>query len=356
MIYKSPYPNANAVQHVLFCGYQHLSQASQRMRKALSHSKSTDLEAFIASTLALMPFAAASQQVNHWISSQLTTGRSIVKLSSTPRDMIIFVRGVRAMLEMLPSDLPVIGCNPLIDIGQGLEKANTASVDILESSVTETSFSKGKIISCSRQALFRLGTRLESLCSEFNETLNDEIIACKMAFEVLKQIRNGVESLGPSEPRRLLSGVAMAAQATPWLQSFIRIPCEVEGTVLLPHNHLTRLLLSFYAQVPQQYLDLVLPLLDQRLETPVDASSDWFALSVTRTQAFALDVYAHWSVLMSLVEEESWWIGRLPLTTLDGVVNRYGIGFIRRLWPECGNEDWWPGEMLRMLRDAKSTS
>jgi hypothetical protein len=69
----------------------------------------------------------------------------------------------------------------------------------------------------------------------------------------------------------------------------------------------------------------------------------------------ALDIYAHWSVLMFLVEEESWWIGTLPVVTLAGLVNRYGDGFVNRPGPENGpgKEQWWPGSMLNISRDIK---
>ncbi|KZM20142.1 sequence-specific DNA binding RNA polymerase II transcription factor [Ascochyta rabiei] len=356
MIFKSPYPKASAVYQVLLRGYQHLGQASDRMRKTLSDSGSTDLESLITSTLVLVPFAAASQQIDHWISSRSKTEQSNVRLSSTPRNMITFVRGMRGMLEVLPPDLSVVGYDNLANISQGMNKATRTAFGSTESSASKEIPSTSKTITVgSRQALVRLGLRLNSLCSEYNDPLNHELIACKKAFEVLEQIRDGVEPvLDFSKPGYLSPRISIPSRSPSWLRSFICLPCELGGTTLLPHDPLTRLLLSFYAQVPQQYLDIVLPLLDQRLETPADPFSDWLALGLSRTQAFALDVYAHWSVLMSLVEEQSWWIGRLPVTTLDGSVNRYGTAFARRLWPECGEqEEWWPGEMLRVLRNAE---
>src|SRR5690242_835 len=352
MISRSPYPKASAVCQVLLCGYQHLSQASYRMRSALSHLDSNELESLLASTLILMPFAAASQQINHWISSNSMTGLPNIKLSSTPRDMITFVRGVRAMLEMLCPNMPAMGYNTLIDIDRGLDLTTTASVDSLNSSSNESLIMSRIIIGGSRQALVRLGVRLHSLCFESNIPINLELSACRLAFKILEQIRNSVESvLNSCRPGYLSSSIASPTRSSSWLDHFIHLPCELGGTTLLPHDHLTRIMLSFYAQVPQQYLDLTLPLLDQRLERPVNDFSDGFTLNLTRTQAFALDIYAHWSVLMSIVEENSWWIGRLPVTTLDGLVNRYGLRFVKRLWPECGEqEEWWPGEMLPMLR------
>jgi hypothetical protein len=58
---------------------------------------------------------------------------------------------------------------------------------------------------------------------------------------------------------------------------------------------------------------------------------------------------------MLLVEEESWWIGTLPVVTLAGMVNRYGGEFVTRLWPETESrkEQWWPEIMLNILQDIK---
>jgi hypothetical protein len=110
--------------------------------------------------------------------------------------------------------------------------------------------------------------------------------------------------------------------------------------------------------VPQFYLDLVLPLLDQRLESPLTVHT--LPVTLIRTQALALDIYAHWSVLMFLVEKESWWIGTLPEVTLEGMVNRYGEGLVKRFWGGARDEEeaekWWPGWMLGVLKDAKAFS
>lgn len=130
---------------------------------------------------------------------------------------------------------------------------------------------------------------------------------------------------------------------------------------------MTRPLLSLLVHAPQAYLDFVLPLLDQRLEGPAPSetgSTDkaQAGLDLNVEQALALDIYAHWSVLMFLVSEESWWIGKLPDITLAGLVNRFGDNFVRKLWPDDGGRvdgegegegigEWWPGSMLRIHRE-----
>jgi hypothetical protein len=117
---------------------------------------------------------------------------------------------------------------------------------------------------------------------------------------------------------------------------------------------LTSFFLGFLVQAPQAYLDLVLPLLDQRLESPSDTAA---ASQITKDQALALDIYAHWSVLMFLVEADSWWIGNLPEVTLTGMINTYGDDFVTKLLPENGGPgqrvEWWPGSMLNVLREVK---
>jgi hypothetical protein len=114
-----------------------------------------------------------------------------------------------------------------------------------------------------------------------------------------------------------------------------------------PEESLTRRFIAFLSRVTQGYLDEVLPLLDQRVEVPVETTG----VDLTHTQALALDIYAHWSVLMMLVEEESWWIGSLPVVTLRGMVNRYGERFVCEVGEE--EEEWWPGSMLRIWREVK---
>jgi hypothetical protein len=134
----------------------------------------------------------------------------------------------------------------------------------------------------------------------------------------------------------------------PWLSSYASRPVTPQST-----DPLTKFFLAFLVQVPQEYLDLVLPLLDQRLESPLDRSTRSDLPELTREQALALDIYAHWSVLMFLVEEESWWIGNLPVITLTGMLNRYRDDFVTRACPECGDEPWWPSTMLNILREIK---
>ncbi|KAF2627221.1 hypothetical protein BU25DRAFT_342366 [Macroventuria anomochaeta] len=357
-ISKNPPPKTESVHQILLSGYQHYNEASERIRESISKSGTPDSGNLLTSTLILVPFAAASQQINHWISSSSGTQKSHGPLLSTPRDVIILVRGVRIMLETLLSGDLGISCEPPVPMALDRDTISVMPVASLMSKALHPSHNHvmtAMIVTSSRDAFSKLQVRLDSLVPNGSDPLDHTISACKTAFSILEQIRSSAFSMAtPSQSEYVQADAASSTHIAPWLRSFVSRPCEVKGIVLLPTEPLTRLLLSFFAQIPQGYLDLVLPLLDQRLENPAGAPPDCIASDLTQKQALALDIYAHWSVLMFLVEEESWWIGMLPLVTLTGMVNRYGTQLVRRLWPECDDQtQWWPGTMLRTLQDIK---
>jgi hypothetical protein len=369
MISKEPPPETDTVNQVLLTGYQHYNLASERMRVSISGPSTLKLEPLIASALMLVPFATASQQINHWISSRSGTQESHKLLSSTPRDVIIIMRGIRTMLQTLDCggfstnvDLcPETECE--IDRSSALPAANPR---LTAPASSRTHVMSAMVAATSRGAFSKLQQCLDTVRVYQSDCTNHSLSACSAAFEVLEQIRSSafytIDS-SPSPPPSFSSPVVhslepeptSSSEIAPWLRSFARRSFANQSTVLQPTEPLTRFFLSFLVQAPQEYLDLVLPLLDQRLESPIPASSGRIPAELTREQALALDIYAHWSVLMFLVEEESWWIGTLPVVTLAGIVNRYGNGFESRLWPEdgLGKEQWWPGSMLNILRDIK---
>lgn len=365
MISKDPPPDTDTVNQVLLTGYQHYNLASERMRESISGPGTLKPEPLIASTLILVPFVTASQQINHWISSRSGAQKSHKLLSSTPRDVIIIMRGIRAMLLTLDCnglstdvDLsPETECG--VDRSPALPMANPR---LTAPACSRTHVMSAMVAATSQGAFSKLQQRLDSVLHYQSNCLDHALSACSTAFQILEQIRSSAfyrinSSLLFSSPvaDSLEPELTTSLPITPWLRSFASRYFATKSTIPQPTEPLTRFFLSFLVQVPQEYLDLVLPLLDQRLESPIDASPDRIPAELTCEQALALDIYAHWSVLMLLVEEESWWIGTLPVVTLAGMVNRYGDGFVSRLWPEHGpgKEQWWPGSMLNILQDIK---
>lgn len=121
MISKEPPPDSNAVNKVLMAGCQHYNLASERMRGSISRPDTLKLEPLLASALMLVPFATASQQINHWDSARSELRKPHKLLSSTPRDIIIIMRGIRATLQTLvcgslsPDLEPPLDKEPAID-------------------------------------------------------------------------------------------------------------------------------------------------------------------------------------------------------------------------------------------------
>ncbi|KAE9364192.1 hypothetical protein N431DRAFT_388147 [Stipitochalara longipes BDJ] len=360
MISKEPAPDTNAVNQVLMAGYEHYNLASEQIRELISSPCSLTPEPLLASAVLLVPFATASQQINHWISSRSETKESLKLLSTTPRDPIIIMRAIRTMLQTLHCD----SSSSTHEVSQEMELAiDSASAEItippaaLAPSRTYVMF---PILAATIQRAFvQLQQCLDSAPLNRSEDPEGVLSACSTAFEILKYISSktfltsniaSISSLINPVEEPFKPKLVPLPQVAPWLRSFAR-----RATDPLPTEPLTSFLLSFLVQAPQAYLDFVLPLLDQRLESPIGATSDEMTTKLTREQALALDIYAHWSVLMLLAEEDSWWIGSLPVVTLTGMVNRYGDDFVTKLWlgTTSGQELWWPGSMLSIYREIK---
>lgn len=297
MIYRNRSSDVETIREALLTGYQHYNIASESMRDAIASPDASKQEPLIASVV-LVPFAAASQQIEQWISSHPNSEKPNKLMISTPRDIIVIMQGIRSMLY----SLSYVDLNTRDNLTHASLTQNPSRTHMLSEIVASTSAS----------AFATLARRLDSI--EPHEGLS-------AAFATLCDIR--MSSLSTSPPHFSASVTAH------------------------PNDPLTREFLTFLSEAPPSYLDLVLPLLEKRLASPVPASP----VELTKQQALALDIYAHWSVLMVLVEEETWWIGKLPIVTLRGMVNRYGEGFVGRLWGE-EDEKWWPGCMLGIWSDV----
>lgn len=298
MIYRNMSSDVETVREAMSTGYQHYNIASESMRDAIASPDASKQEPLVASVV-LVPFAAASQQIEQWISTRSTDEKPTKHLlKSTPRDIIVIMQGIRTMLY----SLSYIDLNTRDNLTHASLTQTPSRTHMLSEIVASTSASAFAI----------LARRLDSI--EPHEGLSS-------AFATLCHIRTSTLSMSP--------------------------PHFSASVTSHPNDPLTREFLTFLAQAPASYLDLVLPLLEKRLSSPVPASP----VELTKHQALALDIYAHWSVLMVLVEDETWWIGKLPIVTLRGMVNRYGEGFVGRLWGE-EEEKWWPGSMLGIWSDV----
>ncbi|KAH7086077.1 hypothetical protein BKA63DRAFT_32403 [Paraphoma chrysanthemicola] len=357
MIFSQPPPDPAGVNKVLLAGYRHYNSASERMRVAMFRSE-IELEPLVASALLLVPFATASQQINHWISKNTGSGARAARkrLESTPRDVTVIMRGVRALLQSPDSGSSLAQWQFSPTLSAESTTVQASATELWSPTLSRTHFMTTIVAKTSDVAFLRLRRHLDFCSSRYDQN-DEEIAACRAAIEVLEYLKSAGLEAKPStaSPEGQWPEIATRAslQLSSPLGAFARHSFALSSDSPHPTHALTRFFLTFLIRVPQSYFDFVLPLLDQRLETPC------LPIELTHTQALALDVYAHWSVLMFLVENESWWIGSLPEVTLEGMVNRYGEGFVKGAYGGDGKEDgckekWWPGWMLRTLKDAKS--
>lgn len=361
-------PDVGTVSYVLMTGYRHYNLASEKLRELISRPSASNAEPLLAAPPLLVPFVTCSQQINHWVSSRMDGQPSPKLLSTTPRDVIIISRVIRATIHALEADTsPIPSPHPI----------NTEEIDSMDETPS-TPPSKPPpshnhpmfhvISSTSKRAFSTLQNRIDSAII-YSSNSNPSLSACAEAFTVLETLRSSVFPAPGSPPPNLppsMTTIPTLPQVPRWLHAFTARPSTPS-----PTEHMTRPFLSFFIETPQAYLDLVLPLLDKRLEGPspqsqspgIDSSLDpsldpvlglALGTELSIEQALALDIYAHWSVLMFLVSEESWWIGNLPDITLTGMVNRYGDDFVRRWFPSgtgMGEEEWWPGSMMSVARE-----
>ncbi|KAF2770797.1 hypothetical protein EJ03DRAFT_55708 [Teratosphaeria nubilosa] len=353
-----PPTNPRVVRDTLMLGYQRYNSASEQMRKMLAAGDRAEQEVLLVTQLLLVPFAAASQQVNHWLSSKKACWEGaeepLGSLSSSPRDIAVIMKGIKTTIESMasgddfspPQDQDTstkLPTPPALMHNRTTQKTNPP---------TATSHPFHPLISAtSSDALTILSARLQNL-STTPLRHNHDLQICHQALEILQKIRNACFHQTPPSPLPFdpsQPGAHTTQHLKPWLHTYL-------GWHASP-TALTRPLLSFLVQVPQRYLNLILPLLDQRLRKPLQTTSPGSAslYHLSYVQAIALDIYAHWSVLMLLVENESWWIGSLPSVTLEGLVNRYGQDPVARELVEREGcvEDWWPGRMLRIALDSR---
>lgn len=348
MIEKKPRTSTNAVNQLLMAGYRHYNLASEKMRETISRQDPQAQNHLLASAVLLVPFATASQQINHWISRRSKGESSTKRLTTTPRDAMILVRGIRTTLQTLHSgdlvsslklakESAVPACNPsaVSNISSALPPSRTHPMFAIVANTSKSAFSK-------------LQERLDSVSSQCSDRCGDDLLACTAAFATLDRLRMTAFS---SAENAVESAPIPLPQMPSWLRSFANRAANP-----LPHESLTSFFFSFLVHAPQVYLDLMLPLLDQRLESPMDVSSKVSrVVKLTAVQAIALNIYAYWSVFMLLVEKDSWWIGNLPEVTLTAMVNTYGDNFVTKLDPKSDSEPekWWPEVMLNILREVK---
>ena len=193
--------------------------------------------------------------------------------------------------------------------------------------------------------------------------------ACFESLEILGGIMTEVFSLKDASPpitscsKQSHSGlsfppVGRLSTVSGWLRDYV---ARVTSSTTTPRP-LRRVIMAFLNRVPAEYLGFVQTTLDSMsMQTGNDQQESWRSsnfelLNSNAVHKLALDIFAHWVVLVMLLDGV-WWIGGIGAWELGRIVS-----FTRAQgWLDLPykGEKWWPesmhivGRELRNLADTK---
>ncbi|EXJ72405.1 uncharacterized protein A1O5_04909 [Cladophialophora psammophila CBS 110553] len=336
------------IRQILDLGLQHHTLALEQMRTMTSRPRESDTQPLLASALMLVPFALAFQHIQH----RVLLAKGLLQDTDllTPRDTILLLRGIRTTIVALNSTR-VESRSPTFQTPWDTMFSSQVADHPDFATIPERSHTMFPFLAATfHQALSHLRCRIESALAT-PQADDDHTASTFDAYEILNGIMTSTFSDSQSieislecvtYPKFSVAPDSLLAQAPGWLQNFILRRPRPTHT-----EPLARSFLAFFSGAPQTYVDLLLPLLDPR--TPENASAD-DDRELTTAEVLALDVYAHWLVLMLLMENEEWWVGEFPFVALQGLIARYGAGF---LGTSLVQHQWWPASMLEVATRLK---
>ncbi|ETS82551.1 hypothetical protein PFICI_04427 [Pestalotiopsis fici W106-1] len=207
-------------------------------------------------------------------------------------------------------------------------------------------------------ALDRLDAAVErSRISELRETASvSEYQMCTSAMRLLRDIflevftakpssqassPDSSSSEGASSSSEGPSKADEIAKLEPWLRDYL-----ARVTSKAPRQPLRRAIMAFVHRLPSGYTELVQNAIDVTSRSPdgQDDATDDDQCSIERLslQRLAVDIFAHWLVLVMLLDG-IWWIGEIGTWELKQAISAMAI--LNRLDGSqylCG---WWPSSM-----------
>jgi hypothetical protein len=174
---------------------------------------------------------------------------------------------------------------------------------------------------------------------------NPEIEACFVALSIFSNIVNETfptDDLTPSTPLSFEVDVDPAGQlseVSPWLRRY-----TASITSMVPSPLPRRFIMALIHKVPTKYLNLVEEMLSLIQTDTSDRDQISWTPEPSIAHQLAVDIFAHWLVLVILLDNV-WWIGDIGVWELGQIV------CFRKeacLWNK--DEDWWPESMFEISR------
>lgn len=180
---------------------------------------------------------------------------------------------------------------------------------------------------------------------------NAEIEACFVALRILNNIVSETFPAGDLTPTLPLSfevdvdRVGQLSEVSPWLRRY-----TASITSMVPSPLPRRFIMAFIHKVPTKYLNLVEEMLSliQTNNAPDSDQMCWTTPNFSIAHQLAFDIFAHWLVLVILLDNV-WWIGDTGAWELGQIVSfKKEAHWPVSLWNS--DEDWWPESMSEINR------
>ncbi|KAK5663840.1 hypothetical protein OQA88_43 [Cercophora sp. LCS_1] len=131
------------------------------------------------------------------------------------------------------------------------------------------------------------------------------------------------------------------SEVSPWLRRY-----AASITSMIPSRLPRRFIMSFIHKAPAAYLTMVEDMMSL-FQTDVSDEMAW-TQEPSMAHQLAIDIFAHWMVLVILLENV-WWIGGIGAWELQRIVSvRSDIRWRNCLWNK--DDDWWPESMYEVSR------
>ncbi|OQO08074.1 hypothetical protein B0A48_06868 [Cryoendolithus antarcticus] len=173
--------------------------------------------------------------------------------------------------------------------------------------------------------------------------------SCASAMDLLSAIFRDVfaDSNQAGTARSKVLPDSNAGDLAPWLRRFVQNAVSASGVRPLRYT-----ILNFVQRAPTGFIELLRRELgDESPSSPTDLVLAVFAppLCEDIVVTMALNIFAHWLVLLLLLDEV-WWIGPIGKFELDRLTKRMVEVHSSELGGDGQPTDWWPGRMDAMYK------
>ncbi|KAM0239354.1 hypothetical protein ACHAPO_003326 [Fusarium lateritium] len=249
-----------------------------------------------------------------------------------------------SMLDDFTASPPAITLNhPISGLVPMAENGPTQKTETLLMPIIAATYSS---------ALEKLQTRAQTLQFTLHLTSSDdskecgEFRACLIALESLGTIlielfEAGDDSYDTSQIdlENDWAALSQLSDVSPWLRNYM-----ARVTFSTPPKPLRRTIMWFLNRVPAEFLSIVQSTLDNIPDTVPDEGIQCDSDDSSETSRLAMDIFAHWLVLVMLLDGV-WWIGGIGVCELGRITKYMG----RQQEGLVGSKgSWWPRSMLNI--------